>query len=112
MANDPKTHALHSLEEVPDGKTIGEVYPVFANVKRVLRVGKTSKVCAACRKPFGPVRKARREIRLYPVEAVMPVAWAYPVCGYCAAQHQRGGSERDAVLASVEAFHYGEQANQ
>ncbi|UCV09140.1 hypothetical protein [Dechloromonas denitrificans] len=103
---------LHGLEELPEGKTIGDVCPVFSNVVKELRVGKRSTCCTACRKPFNAIRKPRKEIRLYPLEAVVPVAFAYPVCGVCVAMYQRGGIERESVLAAVESFHYGNKASQ
>lgn len=109
MKSTPK---LHNLELVPDGQKIGDVCPVFSTVEKELRIGKTSKVCASCRKPFSAVRKARKEIRLHAVDLNIPIAWVYPVCGSCVAGYQRGGDSRDAVLTSIEAFHLGERPAQ
>ena len=103
-----RTDKLHGLELVPDGKKIGDVCPTFANEEREINIGERSKVCASCRKPFNAVRKARKEIRLHAVDFAIPIAWAYPLCGSCAARYQRGENDRDAVLAAVEAFHLGE----
>lgn len=103
---------LHDLDMVPEGKKIGDVLPAYADVTREIRVGKTSKVCASCRKPFNAVRKARKEIRLHAVDLAIPIAWVYPLCGSCVAQYQRGESDRDAILAAVEAFHLGEVPSQ
>ena len=108
MNTSPKFNKLHSLELVPEGKKIGDVNPAYAGVEKEVRIGKTSKVCASCRKPFNGVRKPRKEIRLHAVDLAIPIAWAYPLCGSCVAQYQRGESDRDAVLAAVEAFHLGE----
>lgn len=103
---------LHNIEQIPEGKTIGDINPVFSNIVGEIRIGKRSQCCTSCRKPFGVARKPRKEIRLYPVESVAPIAFAYPICGLCAAQFRRGGSERDGVLAAVESFHYGDEASQ
>ena len=103
---------LHNIELLPEGQKIGDVHPVFAKVEKELRVGKFSKVCASCRKPFNAARKARKEIRLYAVDLAIPIAWAYPICGACAARYRRGDESRDGVLASVEAFHLGERPAQ
>ncbi len=103
---------LHSLELVPEGKKIGDLNHIFSQVEREVRIGKRSTVCASCCKPFSAVRKARKEIRLYAVDLEIPIAWAYPLCGSCVAQYQRGEDYRDAVLAAVEAFHLGEVSTQ
>jgi hypothetical protein len=103
---------LHNLEQVPEGKKIGDVHPAYAGVEKEIRIGKTSKVCASCRKPFTAARKARKEIRLHAVDLNIPIAWVYPVCGSRVAEYQRGNDSRDAVLASVEAFHFGERPAQ
>jgi len=103
---------LHNLDLIPEGQKIGDVCPAFSKVEKELRIGKTSKVCASCRKPFTAARKPRQEIRLHAVDLNFPIAWAYPICGRCVAEYQRGGNSRDAVLASVEAFHLGERPAQ
>nr|MBL8411660.1 hypothetical protein [Dechloromonas sp.] len=99
---------LHGLEELKPGETIGDINPAFANLKGEIRIGNFAKCCASCRKPFNAVRKKRKEIRLWPVDLGIPLAWAYPICGTCVAAYQRGGDDKEAVLAAVEAFHHGE----
>lgn len=103
---------LHSLESLPEGMNIGDVLPAYAGVEREVRIGKASKVCTSCRKPFNTVRKARKEIRLHAVDLNLPIAWVYPVCGSCVARYLRGENDRDTVLAAVEAFHLGEVPSQ
>lgn len=106
------TPKLHNLEEIPEGMTAGDFNPAFANIKQEVRLGKRSDRCACCRKPFTAIRKARRDIRLYPADLPIPVAWAYPICGCCAVLWRKGGSDRESVLAAVEAFHLGDRADQ
>ncbi len=103
---------LHGMTALPPGKTVGDVLPTFAHVKAEIRIGEPSKVCAGCRKPFTAARKARRALRLYPLACPVPLAWNFPLCGACIAMHRRGGTDRDALLASVEAFHMGEEASE
>lgn len=103
---------LHSLESLPEGKTVGDLYPVYSNVVKQVRIGKRSTCCAACRKPFNAARKPRNEIRLYAIDALVPFAFAYPLCGACVAKYQQAGMQRESILAAVESFHYGEKASQ
>lgn len=105
-------HSFHNIEQIPEGKTIGEINPAFSNIKWEVRVGRRGACCTSCRKPFNAARKARREIRLYSATLQVPIAWAYPICGACLAKLGKGGESRDSVLASIESFHYGEQAPQ
>jgi hypothetical protein len=112
MSMSAQFNKFHSLELVPEGKKIGDVAPAYAGIEKEVRIGKTSKVCASCRKPFSAVRKARKEIRLHAVDLELPIAWTYPLCGACVARYQRGAHDRDAVLAAVEAFHLGERPTQ
>lgn len=103
-----KNTKLHNLDVLPAGLRVKDALPVFADVKHEVRVGKFSRVCASCRKPFTAARKPRKEIRLYPININVPVAWAYPICGACVEKYKKGESSMDSVLASVEAFHLGE----
>ena len=103
---------LHSLESLPEGKTVGDIYPAFSKVVKHLRIGKRSACCAACRKQFNAARKPRGEIRLYAIDALVPFAFAYPLCGGCVARCRQAGMERESILAAVESFHYGEKASQ
>lgn len=112
MSMSAQFHKLHSLELVPEGKKIGDLHPAYAGIEKEVRIGKTSKVCASCRKPFSAVRKARKEIRLHAVDLELPIAWAYPLCGACVARYQRGAHDRDAVLSAIESFHLGERPSQ
>jgi hypothetical protein len=104
--------ALHDMHAIPDGKKVGDVLPVFAGVRFEYRIGERSSVCAGCSKPFGPIRKIVKEVRIYPRSAVVPIAFAYPICGRCTGMHSRGGAEREAVLASIQAFHEGREVDQ
>lgn len=99
---------LHYLDGIPEGKTIGDILPIYANVKEYVHVGEPNKECASCRKPFTAVRRPRKNIRLYPYSALVPVAFSYRVCGPCVAMERHGGDEREAFLAAVEAFHEGD----
>lgn len=104
--------ALHDLEILPDGVSINDVEPAFAGVTGEAHIGTMNSCCASCRKPFSPVLKPRKEIRLYPMGMAIPIAFAYAICERCALEYQHGGSDRDAVLASVEAFSQGKEPNQ
>lgn len=105
---------LHNLVELPAGKTLAEVLPALAHVKEHIHIGTPSPVCAGCRKPFNAVRKRRKAVRLYPVAVCQfaPVAFGYSLCGQCFAQYQKGGDEKEALLAAIEAFSDGEEASQ
>lgn len=98
---------MHRMDAIPDGMTVGDILPVFDSVKEDIHVGEPNTDCAACRKPFGVVRKPRKIIRVYHVNTPVPIAFQYRVCGGCLALYQRGGDERDGFLAAVEAFHDG-----
>lgn len=107
-----RPHSFFSIEEIPEGKTIRDINPAFADVKEEWRVGKMGLHCASCRKPFNAIRKPRKEIKLYPANLPIPIGWAYHLCGSCVALHRRGGQFRDSVLAAIESFHLGESPNQ
>ena len=103
---------LHSMIPIPKGKTVGDILPVYANVVGEVVVGKKIPVCASCRKPFTEARKRRKAIRMYPVMAMVPVAFSYDICGACFGLYRKGGASRDSVLASVEAYSEDERADQ
>lgn len=103
---------LHGMTQLPPGKDVGEVLPVFAGIKHEIFVGKPSPVCASCRKPFNAIRKPRKAIRMYPVDAMLPVAFSYNICGACVRLVANGGADHDAVLASVQAFSEASEASQ
>lgn len=107
-----KPPTLCDLEEIPKGKTIGDINPAFSGLKGELRVGKMNSHCAACRKPFNEIRKPRREIKLYPAALPVPVGWSYHICGRCLALYQRDAQSRQSVLAAIESFHLGENPTQ
>jgi hypothetical protein len=98
---------LHRLDAVPEGKVVGDILPVFSDIKGDLHVGEPNRDCASCRKPFTQTRKPRKSIRLYPYSALVPMAFQYRVCGACYAVYQRGGDDREGFLAAVEAYHDG-----
>ncbi|MCX7173405.1 MAG: hypothetical protein NT159_05690 [Proteobacteria bacterium] len=99
---------LHNIDAIPEGKTVGDILPAFANVKNMVHVGEPNSDCASCRKPFTVVRKPRKAILLYPYDTQIPCAFSYRVCGACLAIYQRGGLHRDSFLAAVEAYHNGD----
>lgn len=99
---------LHRIDAIPEGKTIGDILPMFASVKGDWRIGEPNSECASCRKPFTLVRKPRKCIRLYPYSAPAPMAFEYRICGACYAIYQRGDDGREGFLAAVEAYHNGD----
>jgi hypothetical protein len=103
---------LHSMTMIPEGKTVGDLLPVFSGVKHELFVGKSNPVCASCRKPFNAIRKPRKAIRMYPVAADVPLAYSFNICGACVRLVANGGADHDAVLASVEAYCEASEAKQ
>ena len=98
--------------ELPAGTTINEVLPAYADVRHEIHIGSPNQECAGCRKPFTSARKPRRRIRIYPTATLIPVAMSLQICGACMAMYQRGGVDRDAMLAAVEAFAEGVEADQ
>lgn len=109
--NRPRLHKLASLRP---GETLTGVLPGLRGVTTEVHMGTPATECASCRKPFNAIRKQRKSIRLYPVALcqVIPMAFQYGLCGFCFAQYQRGGDDREAVLAAVDAFSDGEEASQ
>lgn len=103
--------AMHGMVEIPEGKTVGEVLPTFSGVTTEVFCGQPNPCCASCRKPFDLVRKRRKAVRMYPVNAAIPFAFSYDICGSCLAKYRKGGAERDGVMASVESYCNGEEAN-
>ncbi|WP_291988395.1 hypothetical protein [Candidatus Accumulibacter sp. ACC007] len=104
----------HNLVELPAGKTLADVLPVFKNVEDERHIGMPTPVCAGCRKPFTAVRKRRKAFRLYPVDICQaaPVAFAYSLCGRCWSHYQAGGDRKEALMASIDAFSDGSEATQ
>ena len=100
--------SFHSLIPLPEGERVQDVLPQFAEVRNELAIGMPAPNCAGCRKPFTAARKRRLNVRLYPIHCLVPVAFAYCLCGACAMKYRRGGIEREAVIAAVEAFHLGD----
>lgn len=98
---------VHSLIPLPEGQRVQDVLPQFAEVREEVAIGTPAPDCAGCRKPFTAARKRRMNVRLYPIDCPVPIAFAYCLCGACGAMYRRGGLERDAVVAAVERFHLG-----
>lgn len=103
---------LHGIVEIPAGKTVGDLLEVFQGVKHNIFLGEPNRICAGCRKPFDVARKPRKAVRLYPVQSLGPIAFSYNICGHCLSSIRKGGYAKQGVLASVEAFHSGEEAGQ
>ena len=109
--NNAPSH-MHKMHPIPDGKSVVDLLPVFANVVSEIRLGKSNPECACCRKSFGPARKRRKKMRVFPVRALLPVVFSFDICGRCYSLFQKGGASRDGVLALVEAYCEGSVANQ
>jgi hypothetical protein len=103
---------LHRLVVAPEGKSIAEALPAFSGGKGEIHIGTPNQVCACCRKPFTVARRARKTIRLCPADTQVPLMYSYRICGKCHALFQRGGIERDAFLVAIDAFHFGDTAEQ
>ena len=101
---------LHNLEPIPDGKTLGEVAPAFADVTEEVHFGPGNAHCAGCRRPFNESRKPRAAIRIYPTKTPLPIVFSYDLCRTCARSIRRGGSEGEGVLAGVDNCHSGVSA--
>lgn len=95
------------MQALPAGKRIADLLPIFEGIKGEIHVGEPNDDCASCRKPFNLVRRPRKSIRLYSPDLAIPVAFSYRVCGACLVLFRRGGKDRDAFLAAVEAYHNG-----
>lgn len=103
---------LHSMTQLLPGQKVGELLPAFSNITQEVFAGKSNPECASCRKPFTAVRKPRKAVRMYPVRSALPVAFSFNICGHCLAMYQKGGADRDGVLAAVEAYCEGRKASQ
>lgn len=105
---------LHNLIELPAGKTLADVLPVFKDIENEVHVVTPQPVCAGCRKPFTAVRKRRKAFRLYPfgICRSWPVAFAHSLCGRCWSLYQAGGVRKEALLASIDAFDDGQEVMQ
>lgn len=101
---------LHDMVFLEDIENVGDILPAFANVKNEVHVGEPNKECAGCRKPFTLARKARKNVRIYPMQSILPICFSFRICGSCLALHEKGGADRDAVLSSVQAFCEGDAA--
>lgn len=103
---------LHGMTKMPPGTKIGDLLPAFKDCENEIHAGTPNPECASCRKPFNVVRKRRKAVRIYPVHSVLPVAFAFDICGHCLALYRKGGEDMDSVLASVEAYCEGKEASQ
>ncbi len=99
-----------TLVPLPPGRRVQDVLPQFLDVRDEIAVGTPAAHCAGCSKPFTIARKRKMRLRLYPIHCPVPMAFAYCLCGACAAKYRRGGAERETVLRAVEAFHQGGEA--
>lgn len=95
---------LHGMTQLPPGKKVGDVLPIFSGITQEVFAGKPNLDCASCRKPFTAVRKRRKAVRMYPVRAALPAVFSFDICGRCLALYRKGGADRDGVLAAVEAY--------
>lgn len=95
---------IHDMVFLDDVENAADLLPAFADVKNEVHLGEPNKNCAGCRKPFSAARKVRKNVRIYPVRSILPMCFSYRICGRCFAQHQSGGTDRDAVLAAIQAF--------
>jgi hypothetical protein len=100
------------MTPIPAGKTVGDLLPTFSGVDDEVHVGKPNPECASCRKPFNELRKRRKAVRLYPVASPIPVAFSFDICGRCLGLYQAGGLSREGLLAAVEAYCDGVEAEQ
>lgn len=95
---------VHRMVDIPEGMTVGDLLPTFADVKHEVLIGRPNEECASCGKPFNEVRKRRGRIRLFPANAPVPIVHQFYVCGRCAHLYRRGGDAKDSVLVAVEAY--------
>lgn len=98
----------HSVIQLPPGERVQDVLPQFSDVRNELAIGTPAPNCAGCREPFTAGRQRSMNVRLYPIDCPVPIAFAYCLCEACAAKYRRGGEERTAVAAAVQAFHLGD----
>lgn len=95
---------LHGMIQLPPGKKVGEVLPAFSGITQEVHLGEPNQECAGCCKPFTTARKRRKVVRMYPVSFPMPIVFSFGICGHCLGLYQKGGADRDGVLAAVEAY--------
>lgn len=103
---------LHRMTEIPAGQAVADLHPAWRDVDTEVSIGAWNTSCPGCRKPFTPVRKARKVIRIFPLAMSIPIVMALRLCGTCVAKQRAGGDDGDAVLASIDAFVSGEAATQ
>lgn len=103
--------AFHQLYQLPDGVKVGDVLPVYRHVIESVQIGSPCSVCAGCRKEFTAARKRRRSIVLFPIAATTPIAIRFDLCGACTRAHRAGGTPRESLLASVQAFAEGQRCD-
>jgi hypothetical protein len=81
----------HNLIDIPDGITLCEFLPTFADFKHEVLIGEPNSECASYGKRLSEVRKRRGRIRLFPANSPVPIIHQFYVCGRCAYLYQRGG---------------------
>ena len=99
---------LHNIVGIPAGMTIGDLLPVFSEVKHEVLIGRPNRECASCGKPFNDLRKRRAIIRLYPADTLVPVVCQFHLCGRCSHLYRSGGVTKEGALAAVEAYFKGD----
>lgn len=77
-----------------------------------IHIGEPNEVCAGCRKPFTNEVKPASSVRVVYPRLAVPVSFEYRICADCLAAFKAGGSARDGVIAGIDAYHEGEEANQ
>jgi hypothetical protein len=75
-------------------------------------IGQPNDICAGCRKPLDQSKTTRQSIRIAYPRLSIPFYFQYQICTDCLHACKAGGARRDSVLAAVNAFHEGEEANQ
>lgn len=76
-----------------------------------LHLGKPNDDCAGCRLTFDSINRSTASVRIsHPI--VPMVFFEYRICGKCTAMLKTEGADRDGVLAGINAFHEGEEADQ
>lgn len=97
---------------VPEGMTLSNLLSSVSGLGMEIVIGKPNEVCAGCRKPFNELRKRRKVVRMHPTGSGLPLVFSFHICGHCQALHQKGGAARDGLLASIQAYCEGMEANQ
>lgn len=99
----------HTMIQIPEGKSVQDLLPVFSNVKHC--VGPINSpahpVCACCKKRITATRRSELTLRAYSSNSPVPVGFDYQICRECEFRYRAGGVKRDRVLAAVQNFMMG-----